>query len=132
VLNALLLKVGTQLDDECLRTLFAEISAIINSRPLSVENLHDASVKPLSPNQLLTMKLQILMPPPGEFQRTDLYVTKRWRRVQLITNQFWERWRKEYLQQLQSRQKWTASERNLKVGDLVLINDEGGHRSSGN
>ncbi len=94
MLNALLLNVGTQLNDECLRTLLAEVSAIVNSRPLSVENLDDESLMPLSPIQLLTMKSKVLMSPPGSFQRTDLYVTRRWRRVQLIANNFWERWRK--------------------------------------
>lgn len=39
VMSALLESNGTQLDDEAFRTLLCEVEAIVNSRPLSVENL---------------------------------------------------------------------------------------------
>ena len=35
-----------------------------------------------------------------------------------------ERFRKEYLQGLQHRPKWNKKERNIEIGDIVLINDE--------
>ena len=129
VLNALMLETGSQLDDEELRTVMAEVSAIVNSRPLSTETVNDPSLVPLSPNRLLTMKSKVLYPPPGEFVREDLYAVKRWRRVQHILNCFWERWRKEYLSQLQSRQKWINPKRNLQIGDLVLVRDDAVIRS---
>lgn len=129
VLNTLLINCGSRFDDECLRTLLAEVAAIVNSRPLAVETLTDESLMPICPNQLLTMKSNILMPPPGKFEKEDLYVAKRWRRVQLLANQFWESWRKEYLQQLQSRQKWKRPQRNLSVGDIVLVSSDNSHRS---
>jgi hypothetical protein len=37
---------------------------------------------------------------------------------------FWSRWRKEYLPQLQQRQKWTDSQRDLRNGDVVLLKDK--------
>ncbi|CAC5383581.1 unnamed protein product [Mytilus coruscus] len=49
------------------------------------------------------MKSKIILPPPGQFQRSDIYSRKRWRRVQFLANKFWNRWRKEYLSNLQSR-----------------------------
>ena len=56
-LEPLLLQAGSQLDDETLRTLLTEVECIINSRPLSVDNLCDAEApEPLTPNHLLTMK----------------------------------------------------------------------------
>ena len=42
------------------------------------------------------MKSTIILPPPGQFIKEDLYLQKRWRRV---------RWKKEYLLSLQPRQK---------------------------
>ena len=39
VMSALLESNGTQLDDEAFRTLLCKVEAIVNSRPLSVENL---------------------------------------------------------------------------------------------
>jgi hypothetical protein len=37
---------------------------------------------------------------------------------------FWSRWRKEYLPQLQQRQKWTDSQRDLRNGDVVLLKEK--------
>ena len=45
----------------------------------------------------------------------------RWRRVQHLANQFWVRGKKEYLLNLQQRQKWLKPRHNLCVGDIVLI-----------
>ena len=46
-----------------------------------------------------------------------------------MANQFWSRWRKEYLQNLQIRKKWTRPVRNLSVGDIVLVIDDNLPRS---
>ena len=106
VLNVLLDQAGTQLDEESLNTFMCETEAIVNSRPLTVDNISSPTeAEPLTPNHLLTMKSRVLLPPPGEFQRADLYLVKRWRRVQYIVNQFWSRWRKEFLYTLTAKRK---------------------------
>ena len=129
-LEPLLSKAGSQLDDETLRTLMTEVECIINSRPLSVDYLCDAEApEPLTPNHLLTMKPKRVLPPPGEFQRADVYCRRRWRRVQYFANEFWLRWRKEYLQMLQVRQKWVQPKRNLAVGDVVISKESEGARN---
>ena len=75
-----------------LRILFAETEAILNSRPLTVQTLDDVkSEQPLSPNNILTMKTKVVMPPPGEFVRADEFSRRCWRRVQHIANEFWQR-----------------------------------------
>ena len=130
IFNSLLTAQGAQLDDESLRTLMYEASNIINSRPLSVENLNDPTcLFPITPNHLLHMKTSVVVPPPGEFQNADLYSRKRWRRVQYMVNEFWKRWRKAYLNQLQLRSKWQRNRRDMKTGDVVLISDESLPRS---
>ena len=97
---------------------------------MSVESLnYPLSELPLTPNHLLTMKSKVLFPPPGKFVKPDLYVRKRWRRIQYVANEFWNRWRKEYLSNLQSRSKWVTSSRNMKVGDIVLIKDDNSSRN---
>ena len=101
-----LMKAGEQLDDEAFRTFITEAENIVNSRPLSVSHLCSPDApEPLTPNHLLTMKSKIVLPPPGNFQSEDLYCRKQWRRVQFLTNEFWSRWRQEFLQNLQTRQK---------------------------
>ena len=62
-------------------------------------------------------------PPPGLFGQQDKY-KRRWRFVQYLTDQFWRRWVKEYLPELQKRNQWCHGQKNVKIGDLVLIMDE--------
>ena len=87
-----------------------------------METIRDpTSDLPLTPLNILTMKSKVVMPPPGDFSRPDLYCRKRWRRVQHIANEFWSCWRKEYLESLQSRTKWQSGKRNFGVGNIVLV-----------
>jgi hypothetical protein len=37
-----------------------------------------------------------------------------------LSNEFWLRWRREFLHNLQSRQKWSRPQRNMSVGDIVI------------
>jgi len=116
VLAVLLQESGTQLDDESFRTLMKEVQNIVNSRPFTVNNvMSPGAPEPLTPPHLLTMKVKVLMPPPGVFLRDDLYSRKRWRRVQHLANEFWNRWRREFLHTLQVRQKWTKPRKNLAI-----------------
>ena len=67
------------------------------------------------------MKSKVILPPPGKFSKDDLYCKKRWHRVQHIANEFWIRWRKEFLTSLQQRQQWTEMRRNFEINDVVLL-----------
>ena len=113
-MNGLIREHGNRLDEESLRTFLCEAEYTINNRPLTVETLSDPlSAPPLSQTRLV-------LSPPGEFKREDLYCRKRWRRTQHLAQEFWSRWSKEYLQQLQARNKWIRPRRNFQVGDVVL------------
>jgi len=125
VLAALLDQHGTQLDDELLVTLMVETEDIVNIRPLTYLDMSSPdSAEPLTPLQLLTLKSKVVLPPPGKFVKEDLYCRKRWRRVQFLANEFWSRWRKEYLPTLSERRKWTGIHENLRKGDIVMMLDE--------
>ena len=52
----------------------------------------------------------------------DAYKSQ-WKLVQHLADNFWERWRKEYVVQLQSRPKWLRKTVNFKEGDIVLMKD---------
>ena len=43
--------------------------------------------------------------------------------IQHATDVFWIRWSMEYIPLLQKRQKWIKNQRNMQVGDLVLVVD---------
>ncbi|KAK3102368.1 hypothetical protein FSP39_010852 [Pinctada imbricata] len=124
ILSAILELSPGRLDDSSLRTLFYEAMSIVNCRPLTVSELNDPKViEPLTPNHILTAKSAIPPPPPGEFVREDLFLRKRWRRVQYLLEQFWCRWKREYLAQTSLRQKWHTPRRNVRVDDIVLVQD---------
>ena len=125
VLTSLIKSCPRALDEETLRTFLTEAEGIVNSRPLTVENLLDPESAPLTPNQILTMKSRWVAPPPGVFQEASVYFRKRWRISQHLANAFWSRWRKQYLQLQQTRQKWGQVKRNSQVGDIVLLKEEG-------
>ena len=126
VLVVLLQEQGAQLNDEVLRTLMTEAENVINSRPLTVDSLSDpASPEPITPNHLLTLKSEVVLPPPGSFGQLDMYSKKMWRQVQYLANQFWIRWHGYYLSLLHKRQKWNAPQWDCREGDLVLLLDDG-------
>ena len=130
VLDAMLLELGpSQLTHELLTTLMAEVSAIVNARPNAAIPSDVGNPLPMSPAMLLTMKLRPVGHPPGQSVPADIYTRRRWRRVQYLSDQFWLRWRREYLQNLQTRSKWTQPRRDLAVGDLVLLRDKETHRN---
>ena len=103
ILDGIMLSHGHSLNDESFRTLLVEVEAIMNSRPITTDGINNPDSLPLSPINLLTMKSMVIRPPPGVFQKEDLYCRRRWRRVQHLSNEFWSKWRREYLQLLQNR-----------------------------
>ena len=123
VLAGLMQEHGACLDIESFHTLLCEVEAIINSRPLT-GIVSDVDFEPLTPNHILTGRSNVTGPPPGVFGDADLYVRRRWRRVQYLANLFWSRWHNEYLLLQQRRQKWTQPRRNLGIDDIVLIKDD--------
>ena len=75
ILVALLKIHGTSLNDESLQKFLAEAETIVNTRPTTSESLSNVhSPVPLCPMQLLTMKSRVAIPPPGEFQKEDIYL----------------------------------------------------------
>lgn len=108
------------LTDELLSTLMCEVEAILNSRPLTYVSDCAEDLDVLTPNHLLLLRSGPTTP-PDEFVKKGLYVRQRWRQSQYLADEFWRRWLREYLPQLQERQKWLTPQRDVQRGDLVLI-----------
>eukprot|EP00112_Aurelia_sp_Birch-Aquarium-sp1_P017104 Seg3945.1 transcript_id=Seg3945.1/GoldUCD/mRNA.D3Y31 product="hypothetical protein" protein_id=Seg3945.1/GoldUCD/D3Y31 len=77
----------------------------------------------LTPNHLLLLRQNSCFP-PGTFIKADSYGKRIWRQVQHLADVFWKRWMKEYLPNLQIRQKWNKECRNFKKDDIILVMDE--------
>ena len=128
ILDSMLLEQHNRLTHEVLCTLMAEVTAIVNARPLIPVSNDPDDPFILSPSMLLTQKTGV-PPPPGDFTDKDLF-TKQWRQVQALANRFWSRWSREYLPTLQCRKKWTKSYQNLQIGDVVLLKDSQATRNN--
>jgi transposase InsO family protein len=122
VLYSLLQRCPRNLDDEGLMTLFCEVEAIVNDRPITRVSSESSDAEALTPSQLLLLKPGPQYP-GGLFSKEDVYSRRRWKQVQYLADSFWERWSKEYLVLLQERQKWFNPKKNIAVGDIVLIVD---------
>ncbi|KAK2568829.1 hypothetical protein P5673_006874 [Acropora cervicornis] len=113
ILDSVLAELGPKrLTHEVLKTLMAEVTAIVNARPVLPVPSDPEMPEILTPVTLLTQNSRAFS--------TDLY-SKQWRQVQHLANMFWTRWHKQYLPNLQPRRKWQGETRNLKEGDLVLL-----------
>lgn len=110
------------MDDESFQTLLCEMEAILNARPITKASEDVNDLEALTPNHILLLKSKPLRI-PGVFDEGDLYIKKRWRQVQYLSDLFWKRWVREYLPLLQERQKWIKPRRSFTVGDIVAIMD---------
>ncbi|XP_027882064.1 uncharacterized protein LOC114150069 [Xiphophorus couchianus] len=129
ILDAMLLQTGhTHLTDEVLSTLMAEVMVIMNARPLVPVSNDPEMPTILTPAMLLTQKTSTVSAPSGEFKMGVLQ-GKQWKHVQCLADTFWKRWKQEYLSTLQVRRKWTQQEKNIKIGDVVLLKDSQAHRN---
>lgn len=115
-----------------LHTFLAEASAIINNTPLYELCSDPNEPLPVTPAVLITLKSNPNPPPIETFDEKHLlsYGTRRWKRVQALADLFWKRWREEYLQTLQNRQKWIKERPNIQIGDVVLMKIKNARRNT--
>ena len=116
---------NVNLTHDVLCTLMAEVSAIVNSRPLVPVSTDPDLPFVLSPNVLLTQKFTSGSDDSylSDIDRKDMLKAE-WKRSQGLANQFWKRWQSEYLHLLQPRRKWNRESPNVKEGDIVLVKNE--------
>ena len=113
-------------------TLLAESMAVVNNSPLWSPSGDPNDPVPLTPAMLITQKDNPHPVPLERYSEADIlgYGPKRYRRVQYLADQFWVRWRREYLTTLNKRAKWKKTRTNLTTGDLVLTRDKQTTRNS--
>ena len=101
---------------------FTQAENIINSRPLGYVSSDPNDHRVITPNMLITGRLDGFQMPPN-VDTTDFHPRQKWRMIQDIQKQVWKRFLREILPNLGVRQKWTRDQRNYQVGDEVLIID---------
>nr|CAH7760137.1 unnamed protein product [Callosobruchus chinensis] len=105
-------------------TILVQIEAILNSRPLCPLSSDPNDYSALTPAHFIIGRAPIDLPDPDV---TDIPENRlsQYQRIQAAKQRFWQRWHKEYINQLQVKSKWLQNpNRILKVGDLALIKED--------
>ena len=110
------------LTEENLQTLVVEVEFLVNSRPLTEVSSDPFDLAAITPNDLLILKPMDPLP-PGVFEPDPTRLRRGWKQVQSLANAFWRRWISDYLPTLSKRAKWAQPQRNLRVADLCLMQD---------
>ncbi|XP_071055070.1 uncharacterized protein [Onthophagus taurus] len=122
VKNHLTRVIGEQiLTFEEMYTVLTQVEAVLNSRPLYPMSGDANDLQPLTPAHFLVLgPLNTELPEPNLTKR-PLNRLDRWNLIQRMVQDFWGRWRDEYLHTLQQRHKWSENSPGINVGDLVVI-----------
>ncbi|XP_037028702.1 uncharacterized protein LOC119068942 [Bradysia coprophila] len=108
---------------EEMSTILCQIEAILNSRPLipQSDDVNDLNV--LTPGHFLIGEQLTAVPEP-DIQHIKLNRLDRYQLMQRQVQEFWAKWKSDYLSTLQQRTKWKSPVDDLKVGQLVTIKDD--------
>ncbi|CAG7710011.1 unnamed protein product [Allacma fusca] len=114
---------GTTLTRSQYHVLLAQIEGVLNSRPLCPMSSDPSDLQALTPGHFLIGRPIISFPEP-DLQHLPDGRLPHWQRVQQLSQQFWNRWSKEVIGNIQKRPKWQIEERNVTIGSLVLLKED--------
>ena len=116
-----------------LQTIIVEIEAILNDRPLTYVSPDLKDPEPLTPAHLLYGRRIVSLPHPiteeDEISDPDYSSNsegkRRARTITVLLNNFWRRWRTEYLTSLREFHRATGNNsQTVKKGEIVLVHDD--------
>jgi hypothetical protein len=112
------------IDVKTLQTIVIELKRIINDRPLAMTTDPD-SVQSITPNMLIFGRQLNELKTPEIDKLQEINFSDMWIKRKKLLNTFWNRWQKDYLEQLSVNRKWNKKEDiNLNEGDIVLLKPE--------
>ena len=118
---------------QTLETVIVEIEGILNDRPLTYVSSDISDPEPLTPAHLIYGRRIVAVPHPVEDHDEnadpsylrDQDMRKVTSRHSKLIQQFWVRWRKEYLTALREFHKTTGNNQQvIKKGDVVVVHDD--------
>lgn len=107
---------------EELATALCQIESMLNSRPICELSSDPNDVSALTPSHIINLAAMESVPDEDLTETRSSYLS-RWQSVQKVAQEFWRKWKSEYLHQLQVRNKWHKKNADIKIGELVVIKD---------
>lgn len=113
--------IGQQLlSYEELCTVLTQIECLLNSRPLTVLSSDPAEPSALTPSHFLHTAPLFSLPAP-DVESEKISLLQRHSLLDKLVQSFWQRWRMEYLHELQVRQKWNTPSAPITPGVVVVV-----------
>lgn len=113
---------NTLLVYEDFQTILVQIESILNSRPLYPSSSDPNDLTPITPAHFIIGRSFSTLPDPN-FNDVPVNRLSRFQHIQSLQQHIWKRWSKDYLTELQHRQKWFTNQPNIQLGTLVTIKD---------
>ncbi|CAK9816560.1 hypothetical protein ANTQUA_LOCUS9005 [Anthophora quadrimaculata] len=110
---------NTLLTFEELNTHLTEIEAILNSRPLTQLSSDPNDLTPLTPGHFLIGD-SLTSTPEYDFTSSKVGRLSSWQHLQQMRQHFWNRWHKEYLNEITVRKKWHEKD-VIKIAEGMLV-----------
>ena len=120
--RALNVTIGSQLFSYVeFQTVVYEAAQLVNQRPIGKNPLTPNDGTYLCPNDLLLGRSTNQVPQGPFIEKSS--TSQRLRFLQEIVNCFWKRWSREVFPNLVVEPKWHTERRNVRVGDVVMVQD---------
>ena len=105
-------------------TLMKDAEAQVNDRPLLA--VSEEAFDVITPSMLcLGRRIRLWQDFFSETEcKESSEVRLRWQECQNLSREFEKLWTSQYLTQLHTRHRWVSKHPNLKIGDLVLIEEQ--------
>lgn len=108
---------------EELNTFTVEVEGILNSRPITSLSSDPNDLLVLTPAHYLIGKPLTALP-ERDVSSVPANRLSVWQHLTKMRQDFWARWRLEYLNELQTRNKWLKDGPRIDIGTVVLIKDK--------
>ncbi|GFT52825.1 integrase catalytic domain-containing protein [Trichonephila clavipes] len=114
--------VNSKITFEEFETIIIQIEGILNSRPLVPlsDNINEYEV--LTLGHFIIGRPISAIPEPAILDISDNRLS-RWQYTTKCVQTIWKRWKNDYLNHLQQRNKWQFEKNNVAVGCLVLLKE---------
>ncbi|GFW38480.1 integrase catalytic domain-containing protein [Trichonephila clavipes] len=114
--------VNSKITFEEFETIIIQIEGILNSRPLVPlsDNINENEV--LTPGHFIIGRPISAIPEPAILNISDNRLSM-WQYTTKCVQTIWKRWKNDYLNHLQQRNKWQFEKNNVAVGCLVLLKE---------
>lgn len=103
-------------------TLLVQVEAVLNSRPLFPLSSDPNDLNPLTPAHFLIGR-PLTTIPEADLRELNVGRLSRFQLICKLQQDFWTRWHKEYVSELQQRVCWKKNSGHLQLGSMVVIKD---------